>query len=90
MDYTKEGKTSVKVHHGPGGQSNFSLSWDTQPTNPVKTKQVPQQPQQSTYQDQNSKQSNNTQTNDQVTSTTGKASVKIHAPPGGRSNIQFG
>lgn len=21
-------KTSVKVHHAPGGQSNFSLGWD--------------------------------------------------------------
>lgn len=59
MDYSKQGKTSVKVHHG--NQSH----------------NVP-------------KQSNNTPLNDPVTSTTGKASVKIHNPPGGRSNIQFG
>lgn len=25
-------KTSVKVHHGPGGQSNWSLGWN-EPTN---------------------------------------------------------
>ena len=29
MDYTKEGTTSVRVHHAPGGKSSFSLAWDT-------------------------------------------------------------
>jgi hypothetical protein len=31
MDFSKHsnGTTSVKVHHGPGGKSNFSLAWDT-------------------------------------------------------------
>ena len=29
MDFTKQdGTTSVKVHHAPGGSSNFSLAWD--------------------------------------------------------------
>lgn len=29
MDFAKNnGTTSVKVHHAPGGKSNFSLSWD--------------------------------------------------------------
>lgn len=33
MDFSKhgDGTTSVKVHHAPGGKSNFSLSWDTEP-----------------------------------------------------------
>lgn len=92
MDYSKEGKTSVKVHHGPGGQSNFSLSWDSEPTHPVKPKQTPlQSTSQPTSQTNNVlKQSSNIVVNHPVTSTTGKASVKVHNPPGGRSNIQFG
>lgn len=37
MDFTKQGTTSVKVHHAPGGKSNFSLAWNTEPTKaPVK------------------------------------------------------
>lgn len=32
MDFAKQnGTTSVKVHHAPGGKSNFSLSWDAEP-----------------------------------------------------------
>ena len=29
MEYSKHGNgtTSVKVHHAPGGSSNFSLAW---------------------------------------------------------------
>lgn len=29
MEFSKHGSgtTSVKVHHAPGGQSNFSLAW---------------------------------------------------------------
>jgi len=36
MDFSKhnQGTTSVKVHHAPGGKSNFSLAWgDSEPTN---------------------------------------------------------
>eukprot|EP00347_Sterkiella_histriomuscorum_P003815 403362832 len=28
-DYVNGGKTSVKIHNAPGGNSNFSLGWDT-------------------------------------------------------------
>jgi hypothetical protein len=42
-------KTSVKVHHAPGGQSNFSLGWgnDVAPQQPkriswIQIRQVPQ------------------------------------------------
>ena len=33
MDFSKhtDGTTSVKVHHAPGGSSNFSLGWDAEP-----------------------------------------------------------
>ena len=41
MDYTKDGTTSVKVHHAPGGRSNFSLGWNDQPTEPLKPKNAP-------------------------------------------------
>ena len=78
MDFTKEGTTSVKVHHAPGGRSNFSLAWDTEPVKP--TKQVkpiqtvsPLAPQ-----------------NQPTTTTDFKPSVRTRAPPGGKSNIIFG
>ena len=36
MDFSKQdGTTSVKVHHAPGGKSNFSLAWDVEPTQVV-------------------------------------------------------
>ncbi len=41
MDFSKhtDGTTSVKVHHAPGGQSSFSLAWDTaDQKKPVATK----------------------------------------------------
>lgn len=33
MDFSKHtsGTTSVKVHHAPGGKSNFSIGWDAPP-----------------------------------------------------------
>ena len=44
MDHTKEGVTSVKVHHAPGGGSSFSLAWDTEPAKPLRPKNTPYQP----------------------------------------------
>lgn len=78
MDFSKhtQGTTSVKVHHAPGGRSNFSLAWDEGPTKPAKTVQ----------------RSNNPTVPLQETNkpTDTKTSVKVHNPPGGRSNIIFG
>ena len=74
MDFSKEGTTSVKVHHAPGGKSNFSLGWDSteapKKTNPKaeEKKVVEKEPEQ----------------ND------GKTSVKVHNPPGGKSNFSLG
>lgn len=76
MDYTKEGTTSVKVHHAPGGRSNFSLAWDTEPVKP--TKQVKPTPTVSPLAPQNQP------------TTDFKPSVRTRAPPGGKSNIIFG
>lgn len=78
----------MKVHHGPGGQSNFSLAWDAEPQHSVKAKQTQEVSQKVCQPLQPQNQANNV--NDPVTSTTGKSSVKIQNPPGGRSNIQFG
>lgn len=84
MDYTKEGTTSVKVHHAPGGKSNFSLAWDTEPTKPTKqVKPTQPQPQTQPLAPQNQQQQ-------PAAGNTTKTSVKVHNPPGGRSNIIFG
>ena len=78
MDFSKhnQGTTSVKVHHAPGGRSNFSLAWDEGPTKPTKT----------------APRSNNPVVPLKETNqpTDAKTSVKVHNPPGGRSNILFG
>ena len=78
MDFSKhnQGTTSVKVHHAPGGRSNFSLAWDEGPTKPTKT----------------APRSNNPVVPLKETNqpTDAKTSVKVHNPPGGRSNIIFG
>ena len=78
MDFSKhnQGTTSVKVHHAPGGRSNFSLAWDEGPTKPTTTASRgnnPVVPLKETNQP-----------------TDAKTSVKVHNPPGGRSNIIFG
>jgi len=77
MDFSKHvnGTTSVKVHHGPGGKSNFSLAWDT--TTPPPTKNT--KPVTSSNPIVPLKESN--QQSD---------AVKVRNPPGGRSNIIFG
>ena len=42
MDFSKQnGTTSVKVHHAPGGKSNFSLSWDAEPQQVVGKAKTP-------------------------------------------------
>ncbi len=46
MDFAKQdGTPSVKVHHAPGGQSNFSLGWGANDEQP-KPKPKVEQPQQ--------------------------------------------
>jgi hypothetical protein len=81
MDFSKQdGTPSVKLHHAPGGKSSFSLAWDAEPTQVVgKSKpNIGNQKNASNIFNEPQK-SNNVQT-----------SVKVHAPPGGKSNIVFG
>jgi hypothetical protein len=88
MDFAKQdGTSSVKVHHAPGGKSSFSLAWDAEPQQNVgqgkKQVVVPQnnlqQPIYKNVQSQYQNNQNNVQT-----------SVKVHAPPGGKSNFTLG
>lgn len=85
MDFTKQGVTSVKVHHAPGGKSNFSLAWDTEPTKPTNPKHVP-----TTTKPALTPVEPNHPSTTTTTTAAGKTSVKVHNPPGGRSNIVFG
>jgi hypothetical protein len=78
MDFSKHsaGTTSVKVHHAPGGKSNFSLGWDNPPAKTTTTKTTI---------------TNNVMPLQESNQTTdAKTSVKVRNPPGGRSNIIFG
>ncbi len=82
MEFSKqEGTTSVKVHHAPGGKSNFSLAWDAEPNQPKGKNQQPLQvkPNQIPQPVAVKEKANNVQT-----------SVKVHNPPGGKSNFTLG
>ena len=101
MEFSKhtDGTTSVKVHHAPGGKSNFSLGWDE--PKPA-TKSTPVQPpaQQKQQQPQPTVASTNStagysqkgqqQQQQQQQQPAGKTSVKVHNPPGGKSNFTLG
>lgn len=94
MDFSKhsQGTTSVKVHHAPGGKSNFSLGWDEPPKNnapkPETQKNAPQEiplkPNQAPVKQETK------EAPKQEQPAAGKTSVKVHNPPGGKSNIIFG
>jgi hypothetical protein len=101
MDFSKHstGTTSVKVHHAPGGKSNFSLAWDEpqpQQKNAPKVEvqknsppEVALKPNQAPY-NPKPQQQQQPQQQKQEQPAAGKTSVKVHAPPGGKSNIIFG
>ena len=90
MEYSKHGNgtTSVKVHHAPGGQSNFSLGWGPEPTKPQNKPAVTPIASQPPPQQQPLKDAN--KVTPQTNANDAKTSVKVHNPPGGRSNITFG
>jgi len=88
MDFSKhtQGTTSVKVHHAPGGKSNFSLGWDVPEQAPKKNApQQPQQPQQPVQ-----KNPVQPQNPPKELPAAGKTSVKVHNPPGGKSSFTLG
>lgn len=88
MDFSKhtDGTTSVKVHHAPGGKSNFSLGWDA--PEPAPKKPSPQPVAQQAPVQQKPQQPVNAPT--KATEPAGKTSVKVHNPPGGKSNFSLG
>ncbi len=87
MNFAKQdGTPSTKVHHAPGGKSSFSLAWDAEPQQnvgqgkkQVVNTQIHNQPVQKNVQSQPETYKSNAQT-----------SVKVHAPPGGKSNFTLG
>lgn len=99
MDFSKhsDGTTSVKVHHAPGGKSNFSLAWDEPKVAPKSTNVQPQGQQQkpATNQPQQTTSSNKAtagyaQNQKGQQEPAGKTSVKVHNPPGGKSSFTLG
>lgn len=92
MDFSKhtQGTTSVKVHHAPGGKSNFSLGWDTPEVSSQPTKKPLQnQNQPNQYTQPTNLKGNNIMNNNDMP-VAGKTSIKVHNPPGGRSNFVLG
>ena len=90
MDYSKhtEGTTSVKVHHAPGGKSNFSLSWNE--PEPAPKKNVPAPAQQPIVSQPQPKVETKPQHQQNANNEGAKTSVKVHNPPGGKSNFTLG
>ena len=92
MDFSKhtDGTTSVKVHHAPGGKSNISLGWGDQPAPaPKKQNTQPQVVQQPPPQQQPQPSVSNAQ-KESTNNADNKTSVKVHNPPGGKSNFTLG
>lgn len=94
MDFSKhtDGTTSVKVHHAPGGKSNFSIGWDGQNEAPKKQAPPPQVVQPVNPQPQPSSTVPHAHKNEQSNNSNpdNKTSVKVHNPPGGKSNFTLG
>ncbi len=94
MDFSKhnQGTTSVKVHHAPGGKSNFSLAWgDSEPTNQKpKTNFQKKEQTEVTGKPNQAPVVNNVAPVKVEQQAAGKSSVKVHNPPGGKSSITFG
>ncbi|CDW87209.1 UNKNOWN [Stylonychia lemnae] len=89
-DNTEEEKhSSVKLHQAPGGQSNFSLGNDTEDRFKTSNQFSAQNNQVAGFrgQQQSSMQESMQQDTQQIGAV--KSSVRVHNPPGGRSQIQF-
>lgn len=84
-------QTSVKVHAAPGGNSNFNLSHGDEP---MPTRSMNQQAFATQGNSKPQYSYNQQQQQGQVESQEGnpnfKPSVKVHNPPGGRSNFTLG
>jgi hypothetical protein len=99
MDYRKD-QPSVKLHHAPGGQSNFSLAWDdgssgaakkpsSQITSPFAThEEAKAAPTTSVKVHQAPGGASNFSLSDGSQGAT-VSSVKLHHAPGGQTQINF-
>lgn len=94
MEFSKQDKgiTSVKVNQGPGGKSSFSLAWDEPPKATNQPQNHYKKPQQEITGKPNQQQPKQqiAPVQQQQPVAAGKTSVKVHNPPGGKSNIIFG
>ena len=80
-------KPDIKVMFQPGGKSNFSFGW-TKPE-----EEAPKKPNNNQENKVESKKMNgnfNEDEEDKPEKKQVKTSVKVHAPPGGKSNFTFG
>lgn len=90
MDFSKQdGTPSVKLHHAPGGKSSFSLAWDAEPQQTVGQGKKQVVMQQNIIQ-QNQPVQKNVQSQPEPYKSSAQTSVKVHAPPGGKSSFTFG
>ena len=92
MDFSKhtDGTTSVKVHHAPGGKSNISLGWGDEPKEAPKKSNPPPQVSQPVNPPPQPTTTAGVSQKNQVNNTDNKTSVKVHNPPGGKSNFTLG
>ena len=86
--------TSVKVHHGPGGQSNFSLGWDN-PEPQVRVSRLENiRREDSLKREVDLKRREEEEEERKRLEALGRlpvqTSVKVKNPPGGQSTISFG
>ena len=80
----------VKVHAPPGGKSNFSLSWGHEPDAP-KAPAAPPAEEKEKEVEKSEEEEKKAAEHAAGLSSGGaeKSSVKVHAPPGGKSSITF-
>jgi hypothetical protein len=101
MDHRKD-QPSVKLHHAPGGQSNFSLAWDdgsqgaakkqqtAQVTSPFATHEESKAPATSVKVHHAPGGTTSIQLGDGSANQATVPSVKLHHAPGGSTSISFG
>lgn len=94
------GRSSTRVHAAPGGNSSISLGFDPTPTAPapVKKNVAPATATSTTNTTVHGARSSRTSSNNYASGAnqncgnviTDRSSTRVHAPPGGRSQICFG
>jgi len=88
-----QGVTSVKVHHQPGGQQSFNIFGGSDEPMPKSAAQLANEEKKETPAVSQAKGMDSTNVEaayDMNGNKVNGTSVKVHAPPGGRSQITFG